>query len=92
MEKQQSEVQTDSERDKGKHSRGREEWKKCCPRSKPAESPLFFQLGAAANSAHSDLAYRNKASWEITVETPHAHPALLLCPLPLISFLSSLFH
>lgn len=44
--------------------------KKRCPRSKAADSPLFFQLRtAAANSAYSKLAYGNKAVWEITEET-----------------------
>lgn len=54
---------------RGKRSGAGEEWKKCCPCMKPAESPLFFQLQGAANSAHSKLAYDNKANWEIMVET-----------------------
>ena len=55
-----------TETKKGKHFGAGEEWKKCCPCIKQAESPRFFQLWAAANSAHSKVAYGNKTSWEIT--------------------------
>lgn len=53
-----SQIQTD----KGMWFRAEEGKKKCCPCMKPAESHLFFLLWADAISAHSKLAYGNKAS------------------------------
>lgn len=74
-----------SDRTKGDAARQGQaaEWKNSCPRSKAADSLQFFQLWtAAANSAHSKLAYYNKAAREITtgILSPSSSPSLgLVC-------------